>query len=45
MPSIAINEDTVYPKQKPRYSISPNTIGNPITVVPKNHINTANTIF
>ena len=42
IPSIVINDDIVYPKQNPRYSTSPKTIGKPITVDPKNHNNIAN---
>jgi hypothetical protein len=34
-PIIVIIADIVYPKQKPLYNIIPNTIGIPITVVPK----------
>ena len=37
--------DIVYPKQNPLYIIIPNTIGIPITVVPKNHKVTAKITF
>ena len=36
-PIIVIIDAIEYPKQKPLYNIIPNTIGIPITVVPKNH--------
>ena len=44
-PIILIQTAMVYPKQKPRYKTTPNTTGNPITVVPKNHKTIAKTIF
>ena len=37
IPIVLINVEIVYPKQKPLYISIPNTIGIPITVVPKNH--------
>lgn len=45
IPIIDITVEIVYPKQNPLYNIIPNTIGIPITVVPKNHNVIANTIF
>ena len=44
-PKIVIIADIVYPKQNPLYSTIPNTIGIPITVVPKNQSVNANIIF
>ena len=44
-PIIVIIDAIEYPKQKPLYNIIPNTIGIPITVVPKNHNIIASTIF
>lgn len=45
IPIIDIIVDIVYPKQNPLYNIIPNTIGIPITVVPKNHSVIANIMF
>lgn len=45
IPSMVTDTAIVYPKQKPLYNTIPNTIGMPITVVPKNHKDTANIIF
>ena len=44
-PIIDIQAEIVYPKQKPLYNVIPNTIGIPITVVPKNHIINVNNTF
>ena len=44
-PIIDIHNEIVYPKQNPLYNIIPNTIGIPITVVPKNHIEIPNSKF
>ena len=44
-PIIDIHNEIVYPKQNPLYNIIPNTIGIPITVVPKNHIEIPNNKF
>ena len=42
VPKVAISDETVYPKQNPRYPTIPKTIGIPITVEPANHITIAN---
>lgn len=39
-PNTNIDVEIVYPRQNPLYSTIPNTIGIPITVVPKNQITT-----
>ena len=45
IPNIFIKIEIVYPKQNPLYIIIPNTIGIPITVVPKNQIISANNTY
>ena len=44
-PIILIHAEIVYPNINPLYNINPKTIGNPITVVPKNHIMLATIIL
>ena len=45
IPIIPTHIEIVYPKQNPLYRTTPNTIGKPITVVPKNQIITARITF
>ena len=45
IPSVAIIDDIVYPKQKPLYIMIPYTIGIPITVDPTNHNASTNKKF